>query len=34
MPRAIYHAFLYRCLPRVKTWGHDDDDDEPRALPS
>jgi NAD(P)-dependent dehydrogenase (short-subunit alcohol dehydrogenase family) len=26
LPRFVYHAFLYRSLPRVKTWGHDDDD--------
>jgi NAD(P)-dependent dehydrogenase (short-subunit alcohol dehydrogenase family) len=26
LPRALYHAFLYRALPRVKQWGHDEDD--------
>lgn len=32
MPRRLYHALLYRALPEVKRWGHDDDDEEPGKL--
>jgi NAD(P)-dependent dehydrogenase (short-subunit alcohol dehydrogenase family) len=26
MPRRLYHALLYRGLPQIRRWGHDDDD--------
>jgi NAD(P)-dependent dehydrogenase (short-subunit alcohol dehydrogenase family) len=26
LPRSLYHWILYRMLPDVKSWGHDDDD--------
>jgi NAD(P)-dependent dehydrogenase (short-subunit alcohol dehydrogenase family) len=38
LPRALYHALLYRALPHVSTWGHDDDalpgPPEPARLPA
>ena len=36
MPRSLYHWILYRMLPDVRSWGHDDDGvtADPVAVPS
>jgi NAD(P)-dependent dehydrogenase (short-subunit alcohol dehydrogenase family) len=34
MPRRLYHAMLYRALPQVKRWGHDDDELESETTPA
>jgi len=33
MPRPLYHALLYRALPSIRRWGHDDDGEELPGLP-